>query len=766
MEKIARALARKLGKESILYDRWHQAEFARPNLDVYLPQLYHEHALLLVFFLSNAYVEKEWCGLEWRVGRDLLKHKADARLMLLRVDQGGIPGVYSIDGYLDITTLTDSEVAAEVLKRLYALSPFGVRDLDKLVRDLRLEFGPEVVHRCGRVRVMTMEQPLAIGHINVDVHVLQKRVANTRKTLYELIDHAEPDAFDRLGLSSALPERIPAWKALDQHKRLLIYGAPGAGKTTLLKVIATDCATGAFRPDLVPVFIALRDFAEADGSLDLPAFVQRAWGGNPNTKLVLRGGRALILLDGLDEVRDREFVRVRKVIEGFAAEYQDCPILLTTRVASREYAFEGFAEVEIAPLGPAQIQAFAVRWFASRGDERRAASFMAELTANPTVAELASNPLLLTLLALVFEERNDLGGTRTDLFREALDLLLRKWDASRGIERDRLPVSHSNIEALLSEIAYSRLLAGEYFFDQDGLAGQIQDFFTERDLPVTRYESFPERVLNNLVSHVGILVPRSARIYSFAHLLFQEYLAAQRVARKPTLIAGLGPTVKSPNWTEVWLLLVNMVDPDDLIGELKKHVVALVDHEPEIKRYLEWCNKKAHALTRRARLHLFRVFYFELGLGLALELTYKLEPTFNSETLNDPHVRLDLSLTRILSAIEELNTSELEQALVAAAAAAPELETELESLKAELPSDISHVWWVGPGSSWLENMRSAAIRHRDIGNDWKFSPEERTVLKDYYRANALLMKCLKVAIGLSSATRRQVEDTLFLHSST
>ena len=135
IEKIASALADVVGREKVLYDKWHRAEFARPNLDVYLPKLYHEQSRLLVFFLCGEYTQKEWCGLEWRAGRDLLKKNEDHRLMFLRLDLANIPGLYSIDGYLDISSLTDDEVAREILKRLETLVPGAVE------AQLRLEAG-------------------------------------------------------------------------------------------------------------------------------------------------------------------------------------------------------------------------------------------------------------------------------------------------------------------------------------------------------------------------------------------------------------------------------------------------------------------------------------------------------------------------------------------------------------------------------------------------------------------------------------------------
>jgi tetratricopeptide (TPR) repeat protein len=121
VEKIAEALAGVLGREKVLYDKWSAAEFARPGLSVYLPDLYHKKSDLLVFFFCKQYREKEWTGLEWRAALDLLKKKQYGRLMFLLVDDtdiADIPGLYSTDGYLDIRGLADADVAGAILERL------------------------------------------------------------------------------------------------------------------------------------------------------------------------------------------------------------------------------------------------------------------------------------------------------------------------------------------------------------------------------------------------------------------------------------------------------------------------------------------------------------------------------------------------------------------------------------------------------------------------------------------------------------------------
>ena len=53
------------------------------------------------------------------------------------------------------------------------------------------------------------------------------------------------------------------------------------------------------------------------------------------------------------------------------------------------------------------------------------------------IQELATNPLLLTLLCLMFEESADFPSNRSELYKEGLNVLLRKWDAKRSIEREQ-----------------------------------------------------------------------------------------------------------------------------------------------------------------------------------------------------------------------------------------------------------------------------------------------------------------------------------------
>ena len=118
VSQVAAILGQKLGQDTVFYDQWYTAELARPNMDTHLQAIYHDHAELIVPFLCADYERKQWCGLEWRAIRDLLKKRQDNDIMPLRFDDTEIPGLYGIDGYIDLRRHTPEQIAGFILQRV------------------------------------------------------------------------------------------------------------------------------------------------------------------------------------------------------------------------------------------------------------------------------------------------------------------------------------------------------------------------------------------------------------------------------------------------------------------------------------------------------------------------------------------------------------------------------------------------------------------------------------------------------------------------
>ncbi len=125
-EGIASMLESALGRDRVFYDAWYRAELARPDMDLYLQNIYQTESDLLVVLLCEDYNRKEWCGLEWRVVRTVIKARESHRIMFLRLDQAPLTeGLLSIDGYLDISAVSDREAAAAILSRVRGDSAMG-----------------------------------------------------------------------------------------------------------------------------------------------------------------------------------------------------------------------------------------------------------------------------------------------------------------------------------------------------------------------------------------------------------------------------------------------------------------------------------------------------------------------------------------------------------------------------------------------------------------------------------------------------------------
>src|SRR5215210_7321966 len=116
--EVAAILSKRFGEDKILYDKYHEAEFARARLGRYLPRLYHEESDLVVVVVCRDYSHKEWCGLEWDAIFDLLKQRREDEVMLGRFDYATVEGLYSDAGFVELDEKTPEQAATLILERL------------------------------------------------------------------------------------------------------------------------------------------------------------------------------------------------------------------------------------------------------------------------------------------------------------------------------------------------------------------------------------------------------------------------------------------------------------------------------------------------------------------------------------------------------------------------------------------------------------------------------------------------------------------------
>jgi predicted NACHT family NTPase len=265
----------------------------------------------------------------------------------------------------------------------------------------------------------------------------------------------------------------------------VILGKPGAGKTTFLKYLTLQALDGNLKQSGIPIFVGLKEWSDSGQSLidfivdifDVCDFPN----AHPFVVRLLTQGRALILLDGFDEVSAQKIDKVVRDVRRLASKYSRNKFVLSCRLAAYSHFLENFTEVEIADFSLRQIEAFVNNWFGKRSAKANAC--LKALNENTQIRELASVPLLVTLLCLAFDETMSFPANRAELYKEALDALLKKWDASRSIKRDEIyrHLSLRRRESLFSRIAVQTFEANQYFIPQRDLERQILNYI--RNLP-------------------------------------------------------------------------------------------------------------------------------------------------------------------------------------------------------------------------------------------------------------------------------------------
>ena len=205
-----------------------------------------------------------------------------------------------------------------VLKQSDQFELSTVRDIDSnidsLVQEVRQKSRADIMKQCGTMQVLDMTQPLGLNDIYVSVNILETITGRRQLEISELLQSCEPTDFNRFGLARITLERIPGLTAVENYSKLMVLGKPGVGKTTFLKYLALQCILDEFKNNKIPLFITLKDYAEAENQPSLLIYIshllQRYTVADEQVLDLLKHGRILILLDGLDEVKEEHSSQV------------------------------------------------------------------------------------------------------------------------------------------------------------------------------------------------------------------------------------------------------------------------------------------------------------------------------------------------------------------------------------------------------------------------------------------------------------------------
>ncbi len=370
---------------------------------------------------------------------------------------------------------------------------------------------------------------------------------------------------------------LTALEAATQERHLALLGDPGGGKSTFVRQLAARTAKAhlvgevpfpEWEQGLVPIMVTLRELAPKLADLDLddhPEAIQekrlvetvreflsarlhacKAEDWDDCLEDALLAGDVLLIFDGLDEVAEACRGRVRRTVGALLQAYSQLRrVIVTCRVRSYigDAVLPGFTQHTLAPFNEDKIKAFIIGWYRAQYNLGRLKQVEAEDRADDLqqaalgddLRELASNPMLLTTMALIHQREVGLPRERVRLYSLAVQVLLTRWQKRKGFSVSSALADvlsdDLKLRTILERLAYEAhqgqadrsraadlqrkdilaILEEDAYLGDVGLAAEFLDYVDQR--------------AGLLVGQGGVDDGRVPKTYTFPHRTFQEYLA-------------------------------------------------------------------------------------------------------------------------------------------------------------------------------------------------------------------------------------------------
>lgn len=358
------------------------------------------------------------------------------------------------------------------------------------------------------------------------------------------------------------PEFIPADAILSRFLgaeagiRISVAADAGCGKTTFCRylvggLISAPPNTGNL--PVTPFLIPAREIVEDEPAAPFSIFAAIARRAERQHSLILseqavrhafQDGRPLLLIDGLDEVRnERALTTLRERVDSLCAVYTRAHVLITGRSWAIDRAgLAGFEKYELLQLSPEELTSFLHRWFRHvyAGEPGKAEQLTDDLLeglrGQRDLLDLVTIPMFATLLALVYPDRKELPRRAGDLRELFLRQLLERWPLGR--EQTFAGLSPTQMRYSVEELAYLLLKEGDHFHQSvfelteatTLIAGLIAPSGERLEAGVSeRYRA--EQWLEHLVERIGLLVEVGPWQYAFVHRSLAEHLALCALVR-------------------------------------------------------------------------------------------------------------------------------------------------------------------------------------------------------------------------------------------
>lgn len=396
---------------------------------------------------------------------------------------------------------------------------------------------------------------------------------------------------------------------LDCSQYIVISGTGGLGKSMLMNHLVLRAIDSYQDEKLIPVFISLNEIKEGVAYIYDYIFECIQTYSKYLTKdqfsTLMKNGSFLFLLDGLDEIQNEKRIEFEAQINNLTRRYSGNVYIISSRERddSKFHSLDKFSVINILPFD--KDKAIEMVDKLDYGDDKLKAEFKKQLDHSLFYdhKEFASNPLLLTIMLLTYEDVGEIQKDSHKFFEDAYRALSRSHDSHKsGYHREYQTNSTGDImEEYLVEFSFLSIMDGIKNFT----LSEFQNYFEQTRINIGRTrDSFTCQDFMDDLMYSLCLLQNNKGSFSFVHQSFQEYFCAKYLAKIDpehidSLIDYFNDTEKFVFEKSKIFKMIFEMEPN----KIRKYIFIpflrsiLEDGDSEVDKYLSFLTKAFGSIT-------------------------------------------------------------------------------------------------------------------------------------------------------------------------
>lgn len=412
-------------------------------------------------------------------------------------------------------------------------------DVKNIISDLTKKLASLVISKSFRVGTTQYNDAIEVFENCLNNYLINSfsRYETIKTLLYrdrpvDLKDHYVPTDF-KLGNDDHI-SGTDVFEYFKTNKRNVVIGTAGSGKSVLLRRLFIDIIEN--NKGYVPILLELRLLITPERNHSIITYIHKTFAdmGEGFTEnqlnIIFKEGNITLFLDGFDEIDFDHKVEYEREILEISHKFPNILIVIASRPDDCFSSWGDYHTYRALPLNKDQSIDMISR---IEYDTTVKNKFIQELNEGlyEKHTDFLSNPLLLTMMLLTYEQLAEIPEKIHIFYEQAFDTLYHKHDALKELYKRKsysgLPIDDfKKIFSAFCMVTYSdRKISFSY--------NEIIDYI-KKSIEIEGFNIQTSQFFNDLIKSVCI-IQKDGIIYTFSHRSFQEYFAAHYISNTQSI---------------------------------------------------------------------------------------------------------------------------------------------------------------------------------------------------------------------------------------